>query len=471
VAFSPDGRLLVTSGHQGGRHAGHFQVWDFPALTVRTNFSVFAFDFASAVFTPDSKQLLTGDEIGRLLLWDVAEGRVVDILHPHTGGISTITFSRDGRTMATSSGDRTLVVWDWLARTPLVRLRGHLGEVQSAAISPDGQMLASGSADGTIRLFDTGTRHDERCTLPGCGLIIGFSANSRLLVVRGFKDIRSWRLQDGAETTLPLDIYQERGLSPRADLHGIKPYAVFGMTNGDLEHWNLETMSRIASWQVHEGEVVTAVFSPDGRFIATSGTNGDVIVWDAKTHNEVSSFTPRGRELICLTFSPDGRLLAGAEGTHRDPRVCIWDVNEGSLLHKLDGFSGLELLAFSPDGKLLATAHDDNNARIWEIPSGKLKATLKGHVSYVVGVAFSPDGKTLATGGYDRKVKLWNIATQQELTTLELLPGGCLSLRFSPDGRALAAGSLLSPEPYMSLWQVPSFEEIAAAEAARRTEN
>jgi WD40 repeat protein/serine/threonine protein kinase len=471
VAFSPDGRLLVTAGHQGGRHAGQFQVWDFPALTVRTNFESFAFELASAVFTPDSKQLLIGDEIGRLLVWDVAEGRVVDILHPHTGGISTITFSRDGRTMATSSGDRTLVVWDWLARTPLERLRGHLGEVQSVAISPDGRMLASGSAEGTIRLFDPSTRHHERRTLPGCGLIIGFSADSRLLVVRGFKDIRSWRLEDGAETTLPLDIYQARGLSPRADLHGIDPYAVFGMTNGDLEHWNLATMSRIASCQVHEGEVITAVFSPDGRFIATSGTNGDVKVWDAKTHSKVRSFKPRGRELICLTFSPDGRQLAGAEGTHNDPRVCIWDVNEGSLLHELDGFNGLELLAFSPDGKLLATAHDDNNARLWEIPSGNLKATLKGHVSYVVAVAFSPDGKTLATGGYEGKVKLWNVATQQELTTLEPLSGGCLSLRFSPDGRALAAGSLLSPDPYMSLWQVPSFEEIAAADDARRTES
>jgi WD40 repeat protein len=461
----------VTAGHQGGLQAGQFQVWDFPALTVR-NFSPFAFELTSAVFTPDSKHLLTGDQIGRVLVWDVAEGRVVKTLKEHTGGISSITFSRDGRIMATSSGDRTLIVWDWETwetQKVRVRVRGHRGEVLSAAISPDGQMLASGSVEGTIRLFDTSTRRDETRTLPGCGLIIGFSADSRQLVVRGFKDIRSWRLEDGAVSTI-IPYSQERGLSPRADVHGIQPYAVFGMTNGDLEHWNLGTMSRIDSWQVHEGEVITAVFSPDGQFVATSGTKGDVKVWDAKTRSKVTSFEPLGTKLECLTFSPDGRLLAGSEETH-DARVCIWDVNEGSLLPQLDGFNGLNLLAFSPDGKLLATAHFDNNARLWEIPSGNLKATLKGHVSYVVGVAFSPDRKTLATGSYDGKVKLWNVATQQELVTLEPLPGSCLSLRFSPDGRTLAAGSWLSPEPYMSLWQVPSFEEIAAAEAKEKTQS
>jgi WD40 repeat protein len=77
-------------------------------------------------------------------------------------------------------------------------------------------------------------------------------------------------------------------------------------------------------------------------------------------------------------------------------------------------------------------------------------------------VAFSPDGKTLASGSYDGKVKLWNIATQQEVATLEIPPRSCVSLRFSPDGRTLAAGSWLSPEPYITLWQAPSFEQIAA---------
>src|SRR5262249_5942696 len=53
VDFSPDGKLLVTAGHPGGREVAHFQVWDFPSLTVRTNFEYFPFKLGSAAFMPD----------------------------------------------------------------------------------------------------------------------------------------------------------------------------------------------------------------------------------------------------------------------------------------------------------------------------------------------------------------------------------------------------------------------------------
>jgi len=120
-------------------------------------------------------------------------------------------------------------------------------------------------------------------------------------------------------------------------------------------------------------------------------------------------------------------------------------------------------IAFSPDGRLLAVAAlQGDEATLWEIPLGKLVATLRGHVQGVASVAFTPDGKTLATGSHDRRVKLWNVATQQEMATLPL-QGIILSLAFSPDGRSLAAGH--EDKARIRLWRVPLFEEIKAVES------
>ena len=172
-----------------------------------------------------------------------------------------------------------------------------------------------------------------------------------------------------------------------------------------------------------------------------------------------------------LTFSPDGRLLADSEEKNmEDSHVGIWDVNTGAVTRKLPIHGDVVLsLAFSPDGKLLATAEQNETVHLWDIPSGALRVTLLGHAQTVVSVAFSPDGKTLATGAGDSKVKLWNIATEQEVATLAL-PSGCWSVKFSPDGRILAVGYLLEPEQRIRLWEVPSFEDIDAAEAREKTE-
>ena len=62
----------------------------------------------------------------------------------------------------------------------------------------------------------------------------------------------------------------------------------------------------------------------------------------------------------------------------------------------------------------------------------KLRATLKGHTSAAVAVAFSPDSKTLASASYDGTLKLWDMTTGKERATLGEY-SGCVA--FSPDGK------------------------------------
>ena len=96
----------------------------------------------------------------------------------------------------------------------------------------------------------------------------------------------------------------------------------------------------------------------------------------------------------------------------------------------------VEDVAFSPDGKTLALASREGTVQLWDVATGKLLETLKGHSSAVMAVAFSPDGRTLASGSSDQTVRLWNVETRRELMQLD--PGSvelgqvCNHSRFPP---------------------------------------
>ena len=161
-----------------------------------------------------------------------------------------------------------------------------------------------------------------------------------------------------------------------------------------------------------------------------------------------------GAAPVSLAFSADGKALASAgvsdEKGPGEPK--LWDVATGKKKATLKGHAGLVWsVAFSPDGKSLASAGGrfrpeggpgTGELRLWDVATGKNTATLESHPGVVICVAFSPDGKTLASSGGDGKTRLWEVATGKNLATMHTLPGfpGSNCVAFSPDGKKLAVG-------------------------------
>ena len=99
------------------------------------------------------------------------------------------------------------------------------------------------------------------------------------------------------------------------------------------------------------------------------------------------------------------------------------------------GIVGLNL---SRDGKTLITAGADGNIRIWNITTGQVERTLRGHTNSLYKADFSPDEKFLASSSRDRTARIWDVSTGRELYKLTGFRCSVKSVAFSPDGKTLA---------------------------------
>jgi WD40 repeat protein len=89
-------------------------------------------------------------------------------------------------------------------------------------------------------------------------------------------------------------------------------------------------------------------------------------------------------------------------------------------------------LAFSADGKTLF-AQVQQVVQLWDVDTGKVRATLKGPVGG--GVQIAPDGKTLLCRGHDGVVRLWDVSNDKALADIGENAQGV----YSPDSKTVAA--------------------------------
>ena len=185
-----------------------------------------------------------------------------------------------------------------------------------------------------------------------------------------------------------------------------------------------------------KGTIQDITFSPNGEQIAVATTIG-IYFYDSQTLSEIS-FIETKSWISSLAYSPDGKAFASGSW---DNEVQLWDVNSGAVKQTLKGHTNwVNSVAFSPDGGMLATGGDDQTIRIWDINQGKFSNMLEVDDCRVNALAFSPNGDALASGCGNGSIYIWN-PNQGILQTLEGHNYDVYDLAFSPDGRTLASGS------------------------------
>jgi WD40 repeat protein/tRNA A-37 threonylcarbamoyl transferase component Bud32/tetratricopeptide (TPR) repeat protein len=392
-------------------------------------------------YSPDGRLLVSAGYDRRVCLWDLGRGKRLRTLRGHKGWVGQVAFNSRGRLLASASDDGTVRVWQPSGGRLVRELLPRFGWARCVAFSPDDRLLAAGGRGGTVKLWDTATWREVRVLRGHIDLVQGvaFSPDGRLLASAGVdRVVRLWDPHRGTET---------RALGGHANQISHVAFSPDGQTlataseDTTVKLWETTTGREIRTFQGHTAWATWVAYSPDGRFLASASCDKTVRLWDLRRGQPVLVYRGHQNVLDCVAFSPDGRWLASADlgGT-----IKFWDTagdpQEGRTLRAEP--EAVTRVAFGPDGRVLASANRSRTAGtvwLWDLERGQPRRVLRGHGAEVWGLAFSPDGRRLATGSDDQTVKVWDAATGRLLRTLAGHGHWVRDVAFSADGRRLAA--------------------------------
>jgi WD40 repeat protein/serine/threonine protein kinase len=473
VEFSPDGRRLVTTGHD--RLA---RVWDLASGAAVTPPLRHRDMVPYGTFSPDGSRVLTCSLDGSARVWDADTGDALATFQ-HAGGVWHAAFSRDGRFVVTASADRTARVWDAASGRPVTPPLCHEGTVWEVAFSPDGRWVVTGSEDKTARVWDAASgrpilpilRHkaelecvevspDGRRILTVSGdkaylwdaatgqpafpaRPLGsnsrrctFTPDGEQVVLTGGETVQIWDLAKGL--LLPVRMQHPVPIWHVAVSPDGRRVATVGGNAARL--WDMHTGQPLSPLLKHNGLANHAAFSPDGRFLATTGGN-TANVWDTATVQPAVTTLKECREVATAVFSADARYLAGS-GLNSG-RLGIWDTASGEALPPPEKYQGAYVYAsFSADGRLLVTTHTDRTTAVWELATGKLLGLLPAQEARVRSAVLSSDNRLIVTACEDKTARVWDVATGQPQGSILHHPEYVSRLAFHPDNRHVLTTSV-----------------------------
>ncbi len=352
VAFTPDGRYLVSAGNDK-----LIRVWDIETgQTVRTLRGQIGAGPEGKIYgmalSPDGRWLAAGgmmatytgdnaEEVGTIRLYNFASGQLVALLNGHTNVVNALAFSPDSRFLVSGQGgssNQIAILWQLdskasaldgkytaKALAPKHTLSGHTDRIYAVAFTPDSQRVVTGSDDHTLRL---------------------------------------WQVSDG---------------------------------------------KRLATLTGHTDDVSAVAISPQDGTIASGSKDYTIRLWNGQTGRFLKTLTNQGTIVGSLSFSPDGRYLVSGVGSA--PTHChVWSIPDGQEIVTYRGHDNIVLAtAVSADGQWVATGGGANHEiHLWSLRDGHLKQRFRGVGASTWAVGFSADGRELAWGNTSERISPTN---------------------------------------------------------------
>lgn len=359
----------------------------------------------AVAFSNDGRWILTAGNDGRAVLWDGAGMPKREF--SSFGGVPdahlTVAFSRDSNRLAICSrAARVIVSKPGEEEESDILLDGAAGatvrvEATSIAFSPDAKLVAIGCGDAHARLWslepaldprmrpleDRAVQTDVVRDLKFAPVKIGANNAATLVLTASDDDwAQLWQRTDGTWTPL----------------------------------WRPQKPQTPGTGYSLHNPIRSASFSPDARLVVLSGGTNVAVVgsedgverWNDKAPWDGSGAI-RERLVERSSFNASGKLVSVAG---RSQKVDVRAADSGASLGVLDHHTPVTALAWSPTSPdLILTGCIDGTVFLWNVKSDERplvpQRQAKHHTGAVTSLSWSGDGGRFVSGSDDNTAVLW----------------------------------------------------------------
>ncbi|XP_073166493.1 WD repeat-containing protein 3 isoform X5 [Lepidochelys kempii] len=290
LAFSSDNIAILSAA------AESVKIWNRSTLQcIRTMACEYAL---CSLFVPGDRQVIIGTKTGKLQLYDLASGSLLETLAAHDGALWSISLSPDQRGFVTGGADKCVKFWEFelvkdengtqkrlsMKQTRILQLDE---DVLCVRYSPNQKLLAISLLDCTVKIFYTDT-------------------------LKFFLSLYGHKLP-----VLCMDISYDGAL------------IATGSADRNVKIWGLDFGDCHRSLFAHDDSVMTLQFVHKSHLFFTAGKDHKIKQWDADKFEHIQTLEGHHQEVWCLALSPSGDYIVSSS---HDKSLRLWERTREPLI-------------------------------------------------------------------------------------------------------------------------------------------
>ncbi|XP_042900254.1 WD repeat-containing protein 3 isoform X1 [Parasteatoda tepidariorum] len=247
-----------------------------------------------SVFVPGNNHCIIGTKKGKLEIYDIYAGDLLERLDAHDGSAQCAVLTPDEGGITSGGSDKEVKFWDFelitdseyseVKKRLSLNLRRTLkmpDEILCIRYSPDYQKIAVALLDSTVQVLFVDTLK-LAFSLYGHALPVtcmDISHDSTLIATGSEdKDVRIWSMEFGSCNKF-LKKAHDKGITCINFLP--KTHLFFtGSRDNTVKQWDADNFQKIITLKGHQNEVTAITVCPDGSFVVTSSRDKSLRLWN-----------------------------------------------------------------------------------------------------------------------------------------------------------------------------------------------